>query len=226
MLDRLGGLTSGGKRFRCRFGSSASPDFRDFGESSPRLVVARRARAMSSRRGVRCRARRCWEGGFEGATSPPPPGASPPIFAGAAPEGSARNASSHRPAPLPLGRPAHVGATRVEPRRRRSGADSPPVRPARSRFHRGPCRRRAMVQRGPLRGSCRRRTLAQRGPSGERALLTAGRAPGARRRHPVPPLSTTVASKEQPPGKSRGTDTTTRPRRGPVLAAKVGVMCW
>ena len=102
--------------------------------------------------------------------------------------------------PFTFGGARAMAPCAMEPLRRRSGAASPSTRPARSCLRRGPCRRRALVQRGPLRGSCRRRTLAQRGPSGGRALLTAGRAPRARRRRQVPPLPAPVSSQEIPPG--------------------------
>ena len=216
------------KRFRCRFGSSASPNFRDLGASSPRLVVARRFRAMSSCRGFAAQPRPPALGKVASQEQPPlsRPGRHRRSSREWPLKDRARKATSRRPAPLLGGGPRTMAPRGMQPLRRRNGVASPPTRPARSCFQRGPCRRRAMVQRGPLRGSCRRRTLAQRGPSEGRVLLTAGRAPRVRRRRPVPPLPAPVASKEQPPGKARGTDTTTRPRRGPALAAKVGLMCW
>ena len=56
----------------------------------------------------------------------------------------------------------------------------------------GSCRRRAMVQRGPLRGSCRRRTLARRGPQD---------APWPRRARRRPSRGAAVASLRcAPPG--------------------------
>jgi len=94
-----------------------------------RLAAARRFRAMSARSGVAAAPADAGEGGFEGATSPQPPGASAPIFAGIAPEGSGAEGRQPPAGTSPYGgRRAHEGATRdgsaAQPQRRLFAADA------------------------------------------------------------------------------------------------------